>query len=76
LQGCGGNAIVTYDNKRDKLVVSKVAGEKMLPKDLYSKWDDLDNSDAKTDKAGAESPEKPIDGVETKADGKEYKGQT
>ena len=66
---CGGNAIVKYDDKGDKLVVRKVGGKKMLPKDLYSKWDDRDNPEAQiTDHdAGAESA---IDGVETKADDK------
>ena len=54
---CGGNAIVKYDDKGDKLVVRKVEGKKMLPKDLYSKWDDRDNPEARiTDHdAGAES---------------------
>ena len=54
---CGGNAIVKYDDKGDKLVVRKVEGKKMLPKDLYSKWDDRDNPEARItdDDAGAES---------------------
>ena len=45
----------------------------MLPKDLYSKWDDRDNSEAEANTdhdGGAESAVKPVDGVETKADGK------
>jgi hypothetical protein len=45
----------------------------MLPKDLYSKWDDRDSSEAEasTDHdAGTESAVKPVDGVETEADGK------
>lgn len=73
VKGCGGNAIVKYDEKRDKLVVRKVDRKKMLPKDLYSKWDDKDNSEAETNTdhdAGAESAVKPVDRVETKADGK------
>ncbi len=37
VKGCGGNATVKYDVKEDKLVVWKVDGKKMLPKDLYSK---------------------------------------
>ena len=72
VKGCGGSAIVKYDDKRDKLVVQKADGKRMLPKDLYSKWDDRDNSEAEanTDRdAGAESAVKPVDGVETKADG-------
>ncbi len=68
---CGGNAIVKYDVEEDKLVLRKVDGKKMLPMDLYSKWDDRDNSEAKTNTehdAGAESAAKPVDGVETKAE--------
>ena len=70
---CGGNAIVKYDVKGDKLVVLKVDGKKILPKDLYSKWDDRDNSEAETNTehdAGAESAVKLVDGVETKVEGK------
>lgn len=73
VKGCGGNAIVKYNEKRDKLVVRKVDGKKMLPKDLYSKWDDKGNSEAETNTdhdAGAESAVKPVDGVKTKADDK------
>jgi len=73
VKGCGGNAIVKYDVKEDKLVVRKVNGKKMLPKDLYFKWDDRDNSEAETNTeydAGAESAVKPVDGVETKAEWK------
>ncbi|KAH7021583.1 geranylgeranyl pyrophosphate synthetase [Microdochium trichocladiopsis] len=36
----GGSMVMRYDTMGDKLVVSKVAGKKMLPDDLYSKWDD------------------------------------
>ena len=73
VRGGGGNAMVKYDFKKDKLVVSKVDGEKMLPKDLYSKWDDTNSSEAETKTehgAGAESAVKPVDGVETKVEGK------
>ena len=45
----------------------------MPPKDLRSKWDDRDKSEAETNMehdAGAESTVKPVDGVETKAEGK------
>ena len=73
VKGCGGNAIVKYDVNKDKLVVSKVDGKRMLPMDLYSKWDDKDKSEAETDTghdAGAESIVKPVDRAETKAEGK------
>ena len=72
-KGCGGNAIVKYDVKKDKLVIWKVDGKRMLPKDLYSKWDVRDSSEAETNTdhdAGAESAVKPVDGVKTKAEGK------
>jgi hypothetical protein len=72
VKGCGGNAAVKYDDKGDKLVVWKADGETMLPKDLYSKWDDVGNSED----AGAESAVKHVDGVETKADGKEHEKRT
>lgn len=75
-KGCGGNGIVKYDDKGDKLIASKVDRKKMLLKDLYSRQGDLDNSEAKTNTAGAESTEKSTDRVETKTDGKEHKGQT
>ena len=68
VKGCGGNAILKYDVKKDKLVVSKVDGKKMLPKDLYSKWDDGDNFGAATNMqrgAGAESAVKSVGGLET-----------
>lgn len=37
VKGCGGNAIVKYDVKEDRLVVWKFDGRKILPKDLYFK---------------------------------------
>ena len=73
VKGCGGNGIVKYDVKKDKLVVWKYDGKKMLPKDLYSKWDDRDKSEAEINTendAGAEIAVKPVGGVETKAEGK------
>jgi hypothetical protein len=35
----GGSAVVRYDDKIDKLVVSKANGGGMLPDDLYLKFD-------------------------------------
>ncbi|KAL9098975.1 MAG: hypothetical protein Q9163_005458 [Psora crenata] len=73
VKGGGGNAIVKYDVKEDKLVVWKFDGKKMLPKDLYSKWDDRDKSEEEINTGHdtvAESAVKPVDGVETKAEGK------
>jgi hypothetical protein len=37
---CGGNAILKYSPEGDKLLIRQVESKKMLPKDLYSKWDD------------------------------------
>jgi hypothetical protein len=62
VKGCGGHAAVRYDDKGDKLVIRKADGDAMLPKDLYSKWDDVGNSED----AGTESAVKHVDGVETK----------
>ncbi|MCJ1405901.1 hypothetical protein MMC11_009132 [Xylographa trunciseda] len=46
---CGGNAVLKYNVEGDKLEVCKVERKEMLPKDLYSKWDDVHNLEAKTD---------------------------
>ncbi|MCJ1436419.1 hypothetical protein MMC27_005798 [Xylographa pallens] len=46
---CGGNAVLKYDVGGDKLVVCKVERKEMLPKDLYSKWDDRHHLEAETD---------------------------
>ena len=73
VKACGGSAIVKYDVKEDKLLVLKVDGKKMLPKDLYSKWDDKDKSETETNTkhgAGSESAVKSVDGLKTKAEGK------
>lgn len=73
VKGSGGNATVKYDVMEDKLVVSKVDRKKMLPKDLYSRWDNEDNSvlETKTEHdAGPESDVKPVDKMENKAEGK------
>jgi hypothetical protein len=73
VKGGGGNASVKYDDKGDNLVVSKVDRKKVLPKDLYSKWDSADDLEAETNAqndAGIEKAAQPADGVETKAEGK------
>ncbi|MCJ1279347.1 hypothetical protein MMC21_007171 [Puttea exsequens] len=70
---CGGNAVVKYDVKEDKLVVSKVDGKKMLPTDLYSKWDDRKTFEEEINvghDVEAKNVVKPVDGVEIKAEGK------
>ncbi|KAF2463440.1 uncharacterized protein BDR25DRAFT_329674 [Lindgomyces ingoldianus] len=46
---CGGNAVLKYNVEGDKLVVCKVERKEMLPKDLYSKWDDRHHLGAETD---------------------------
>jgi len=73
VKGCGGSALVKYDVSGDKLVVSKADGEKMLPEDLYSKWDDGNKSEAEINTehdAGAGSAVKSVDAVTTKEEGK------
>ena len=37
-----GKAVVTYDGKSDVLVLRKSSGKKMLPEELYAKWNDTD----------------------------------
>jgi hypothetical protein len=49
VKGCGGNAALKYNVEGDKLVICKVERKDVLPKDLYSKWDDVHNLEAKTD---------------------------
>ncbi|TRX97968.1 hypothetical protein FHL15_001178 [Xylaria flabelliformis] len=38
-KGCGNRAKVCYVPDGDKLVISPLDGEKMLPEDLYLKWE-------------------------------------
>lgn len=45
---CGGNAVLKYNIEGDKLVICKVEKKRMLPEDLYLKWDGEHNLDAKT----------------------------
>jgi len=73
VKGYSRNTIVKYNTKEDKLVIRKINGKKILLKDLYSKWDDRDNSKTEINteyNVGGKSTIKPIDGVETKAEGK------
>lgn len=44
----GGSAVVKYNAVKDKLVLFKVERKEMLPKDLYSKWDDEHDLDERT----------------------------
>lgn len=70
----GGHAILKYDARQDKLMIGKVDRKKMLPKDLYSKWNDRDDSKAESNTehdAGAESAIKIVEGGATKAEEKE-----
>ncbi|KAL9112425.1 MAG: hypothetical protein Q9227_003267 [Pyrenula ochraceoflavens] len=46
---CGGKAVVEYNVEKDKLVVRKVESKEMLPRDLYSKWDDKNYAETKSD---------------------------
>lgn len=79
VKGLGGNASVKYDVKDDKLVVvRKFGGKNMLPKDLYSKWDDGDDSEAKTNTehdARGESSVKKENDVGAKSAGKKANGE-
>ena len=44
----GGNAMVRYDLKKSKLIITRFDGKKMLPEDLYSKWSDSKESQEET----------------------------
>lgn len=73
VKGCGGSAVVKYDDKKDNLVVCKVDAKKMLPEDLYSKWDKRDSSEAESNTEhheGNQRAAKPVDGMETKPEGR------
>ena len=65
-----GTAVVKYDLMKDKLIVSKVERKKMLPEELYSKWNLADHSEAETNLKhgeGAGIAAKSIDKAETEA---------
>ena len=70
---CGGSAVIRYDVVGDKLVVWKVDGKKMLPLDLYSKWDSKGIPESETnmkEDADNESAVKPRGGVNSETEGK------
>jgi hypothetical protein len=73
VKGCGGKAIVIYDDRRDKLLIYKDDGRKMLPEDLYAIWDDNGKFKVETrddDCTKPESSAKGILGDGAKAEGK------
>ncbi|KAI1503742.1 hypothetical protein F5X99DRAFT_374309 [Biscogniauxia marginata] len=45
VKGHGGSATIKYDSIRDALIVTKANNKPMLPKDLYTKWDDKKESE-------------------------------
>ncbi|KAJ4418782.1 hypothetical protein N0V82_005347 [Gnomoniopsis sp. IMI 355080] len=65
---CGGIATARYDIQGDKIVLQKANREKMLPEDLYLKWDD--GNESKTVASivdqglGTESGAKPASGAQ------------
>ena len=56
---CGGKAVLRYDVEKDKLVFCKVERKEILPKDLYSKWDDMCSPEkgVSAEKSGTDGPE-------------------
>lgn len=58
---CGGKAVLKYNVMGDKLVICKVEGGEMLPKDLHAKWDDahVRQREADTLNASMEEPAAP-----------------
>jgi hypothetical protein len=64
---CGGRATLRYDDAVDKLVIQKSDGNKMLPEDLYLKWDNMADSDENPKKDGRAEDDGPgcsVGGVE------------
>ena len=45
----GGKSVLKYEVEEDTLVICQVERKDMLPKDCYSKWDDVHNLEAKSD---------------------------
>ena len=66
---CGGNAVLKYDVEADKLAICKVERKNMLPKDLYSKWNDVHDLEAKTEDQTevVQGPESALTGQEGKS---------
>jgi histidinol dehydrogenase len=58
---CGGNAVLKYTVEGDKLVLSKFERKEMLPKDLYSKWDNMYNPHKETKSPNDDIQEPEID---------------
>ena len=70
----GGSASVKYEVKKDRLVISRVySGKKMLPEDLYSKWDDKDISEKPG--SSTEHDTGPESAVESVGDEVEHKAE-
>lgn len=67
VKGCGGSAVVKYDAQRDELLVLKGTSGKMLPKDVYLKWDDDEGISVGT---GVKSIVRSVDRVEIEVGGK------
>ena len=67
VKGCGGRGVVNYKAEGDKLVVRKCDKDmpRMLPNDLYLKWDNTDTDEAKL-KEESLSSIKPDVGTENK----------
>ncbi|MCJ1312719.1 hypothetical protein MMC25_006395 [Agyrium rufum] len=62
VKDCGGKAVLRYDLRGDKLVVSKSERKEMLPEDLYSKWEDRKETKAATSDTrdeGSKHPDTP-----------------
>ncbi|KAI1798789.1 hypothetical protein F4811DRAFT_161961 [Daldinia bambusicola] len=49
VKGCGESVTVRYDRRENKLILTKVPRKKMLPRDLYLKWDDASYTKTATD---------------------------
>lgn len=72
VKGSGGYAMLKYYEKGDKLLIWKADAKKMLPEDLYCRWDDGNSCEAEfhTD-PGAESTAKSVNESKVSMPGRE-----
>lgn len=67
VRGSGGSAVVEYEDGANSLVVRRWEGGKMLPEDLYSRWEDGQGAETSV---GAGSAVDAGDGAQSKKEGK------
>lgn len=70
VKGCGGSAVVEYDVGAKKLVVCRTEVGKMLPEDLYAKWEDGNEFGAEHNTELEVGSGSAAEGAQTKKEGK------